>query len=1073
MTAESTRRMADLIAAHDWGATPLGSAASWPQALRTLVDVLLGSSQPMFVAWGPNRTLIYNDAYVEILAGKHPAALGRDFLEVWPEIRDELVPLVEQAQGGEPVHSDNIQLWMERKGFREETYFAFSYTPVRDDDGVIGGFFCACHEITGQIMAERALRESEERARTDAQRVQLALDAGAIIGTWFWDLPNDRFTVDEAFAQAFGLDPALGRDGLGLQQIIDTVHPDDKPGLSAAIEEALGRGGPYAHQYRVRRTDGNYYWIEANGRVDHGPDGTPLQFPGVLLDVEERRAADRARRESEALLHAVIDAMPVGVIIADADGRIVRDNAANREIWGIPPHTSSWKEYGQWVGFRPETGEQIKAEEWAMTRALVQGETVRAELVENVRFDNGERRLFLNSASPVRDENGRVIAGVVAEVDVTERLEADRRLREVEERYRLAAKATNDAIWDWDLAANTVQWNDAVQTLFGYALEDITPTGDWWIRHIHPDDRERVDKAIHAAIDGVDTHWSAEYRFLTTDGGDRWVLDRGFVIRDNAGRALRMIGAMQDLTERRRAEQALVDMNEQLEQRVAQEVASRDQVWNQSLDLMVMVEPDTRLAAVNPAWQNVLGWDLDELIGRPFLELTHPDDLAETMAQFRLVFERPLVTPYEFRMRHKDGSWRRIGWTASFREGRVYATGRDVTAEREQEQALAATEQALRQSQKLETIGQLTGGVAHDFNNLLMAIRSSLNLLERRLPQSDPRISGLVQNAVKATERGASLTQRMLAFARKQELDARAVDVVGLVHGMRNLIERSIGPEIVVSLRTDRHTPNALVDANQLEMALLNLTLNARDAMEDGKGRLDITLDRAEVREMHDLAPGAYLRIQVADNGTGMDEQTLSQALEPFFTTKGVGKGTGLGLSMIHGLARQSGGAFQLESAIGQGTTATLFLPVADEETTPLPTDKPSPVTSAGKESFRILAVDDDGLVLFGTVALLEDLGHTVLEAASGPDALAILSADAGIDLVITDQAMPKMTGVEMAREIEERWPHIPVILASGYAEIADGEGRHIAARLEKPFTEDMLRAAIAKALDLQPAPAE
>ncbi|WP_228241774.1 PAS domain-containing protein [Porphyrobacter sp. GA68] len=1065
--------MAALIAELDWSATPLGLPESWPQALRTLIDVMLGSSQPMFLAWGPDRTLIYNDAYVEILADKHPAALGRDFLDVWSEIRSDLEPIVEQAQRGEPVHMDDIELWMERKGFREEAHFAFSYTPVRGDGGAVTGFFCACQEITGQIMAERALRESETRARTDAQRVQMALDAGAIIGTWIWDLVVDRFTVDEAFAHAFGLDPARGREGLSLEEITDTVHPDDKPGLNVAIAEAIARGGPYAHQYRVRRTDGRYYWIEANGRVDLAPDGQAQQFSGVLLDVEERREVERARRQSEALLDAVIDAMPVGVIIADADGRVMRDNAANRAIWGMPPETVSWEQYGDWEGYNPETGQRLKAEDWAMSRALRDGETVQAELVENVRFDNGERRFFLNSASPVRDDTGAVIAGVVAEVDVTERLESERRLREVEERYRLAAKATNDAIWDWDLTANTVRWNEAVQTLFGYRLDEIEPTGDWWIDHMHPDDRDEIDASIHAAIDGTATRWSAEYRFLTADGGHRWVLDRGFVIRDASGRALRMIGAMQDLTERRRAEQALVQMNEQLEQRVAHEVANRDQVWNQSLDLMVMVEPDTRLAAVNPAWQNVLGWEFDELIGKPFLDLTHPDDVAETLKQFHQVFEQPLVTPYEFRMRHKDGSWRRIGWTASFREGRVYGTGRDVTAEREQEQALAATEQALRQSQKLETIGQLTGGVAHDFNNLLMAIRSSLNLLERRLPQGDPRMIGLVQNAVKATERGASLTQRMLAFARKQELDARAVDVVGLVNGMRDLIERSIGPEIVVTLRTDRHTPHALVDANQLEMALLNLTLNARDAMEDGRGRLDITVDRAEVKEMHDLAPGAYLRIQVADNGTGMDEQTLSQALEPFFTTKGVGKGTGLGLSMIHGLARQSGGAFQLESAIGQGTTATLFLPVADEETNPLPTDKPSPVASAGKESLRILAVDDDGLVLFGTVALLEDLGHTVLEAASGPDALAILSADPGIDLVITDQAMPKMTGVEMAREIEERWPHIPVILASGYAEIADGEGRHIAARLEKPFTEDMLRAAIAKALDLQHAPAE
>ncbi|HZH05311.1 MAG TPA: ATP-binding protein, partial [Lautropia sp.] len=477
------------------------------------------------------------------------------------------------------------------------------------------------------------------------------------------------------------------------------------------------------------------------------------------------------------------------------------------------------------------------------------------------------------------------------------------------------------------------------------------------------------------------------------------------------------------------------------------------------------------LSAVNPAWTTLLGYEERDLLGLSFTDLTHPDDMTETLEVFRSVFGTPLVVPYEFRLRHKDGSYRATAWTASFNNGAVYATGRDVTEQHRQAAALTATETALRQSQKLETIGQLTGGVAHDFNNLLMAIRSSLDLLERRLPQGDERLAGLVRNAVKATERGASLTQRMLAFARKQELDSRPVDVAQLLRGMRDLIEKSIGPQIAVTLEASCES-NAMADPNQLELAVLNLAINARDAM-DGAGELVIGLDCVIEEEASDLTPGEYVRIRIQDNGAGMDAQTLAQAAEPFFTTKGIGKGTGLGLSMVHGLASQSGGTFRLSSTVGVGTTAAIYLPVAADAHGSGTQAKRTATPAARSEALRILAVDDDALVLFGSVALLEDLGHHVLEAGSGAEALNILNEEPDIDLVMTDQAMPNMTGVDLARAIHELRPELPVILASGYAEIPEGAGNHIAARLEKPFTEDLLRAALQKALDCTREPAE
>ena len=323
-----------LLRAFNWAETDLGVPENWPTQLRTLVDVMMGSGQPMFVVWGESRVLIYNDAYIEILAQKHPAAFGQNFLEVWHEIHDELIPIVERAERGIPIQDDDIELWMERKGYREETHFAFSYTPVRGDNDEISGFFCVCQEITGQIMAERALRTSEASARADAERVQLALDAGAIIGTWFWDMIKDQFTVDEAFAETFGIPPALGREGLTLEKLIVTVHPEDSEDLSDAIAKAIEEGGPYAHRYRVRRTDGKYYWIEANGRVDHDDTGKAVSFSGVLLDMEEKRQTQRALKEATRRLEAILDNTREAVFLMDENQHCVYANRSAELLTG-------------------------------------------------------------------------------------------------------------------------------------------------------------------------------------------------------------------------------------------------------------------------------------------------------------------------------------------------------------------------------------------------------------------------------------------------------------------------------------------------------------------------------------------------------------------------------------------------------------------------------------------------------------------------------------------------------------------------------------------------------------------
>jgi signal transduction histidine kinase len=380
---------------------------------------------------------------------------------------------------------------------------------------------------------------------------------------------------------------------------------------------------------------------------------------------------------------------------------------------------------------------------------------------------------------------------------------------------------------------------------------------------------------------------------------------------------------------------------------------------------------------------------------------------------------------------------------------------REEIAGRERAQA------ALLQAQKIEALGQLVGGVAHDFNNLLMAVIGNLDLLSKKLGQ-DARLLRLLNGAMEGARRGATLTQRLLAFARKQQLKAQATDVRSLVEDMMGLIERSVGPMVRVQLVAEGAMPAVHVDPNQLEMALLNLAVNARDAMVSG-GELTIIMGVQNVDEESQLGirSGRYVVLSVQDTGVGMDPETLAKAVEPFFSTKEVGKGTGLGLSMVFGLAQQSGGALRLESAPSCGTTARLWLPIAMKASIAAGRTSIAPTQSARA---RILFVDDDLLIAGSTVALLEDLGHEVVEVHSAREALQLLEQGLATDLLITDHAMPGMTGVELAREARRQRPQLPILLATGFAEL---EGVKVidVERLAKPYTQDQLAAEIARLL--------
>ena len=484
-----------------------------------------------------------------------------------------------------------------------------------------------------------------------------------------------------------------------------------------------------------------------------------------------------------------------------------------------------------------------------------------------------------------------------------------------------------------------------------------------------------------------------------------------------------------------------------------------------------MLDPTGIVTSWNPGAQRFKGYAPSEIIGQHFSVFYTEEDQKSGLPDRAL----EIAT--------REGKFENEGWRVRKDGTRFWAfvvidpirrpsgeiigfakITRDLTERREAQQKLAETREALLQSQKMDAIGQLTGGIAHDFNNLLMAVIGSLELMRKRMP-SDPKFKTLLENALQGAQRGATLTKRMLAFARRQELQQEAIDIPELVRGMTELLQRSLGPSINIETRFPLVSKPVLGDANQLEMILLNLTVNARDAMPDG-GQIVIAT-REEVLRAGDgnqLKPGTYICLTVRDTGIGMDEVTLARAMEPFFTTKGLGKGTGLGLSMVHGVAEQSGGWFTLRSRKGKGTTAELWLPVAEAKA-PAVGRSEQPVKDAAldRRSLVVMAVDDDELVLTNTIAMLDELGHTGIAASSGKEALNILRQESSVDLVLTDYAMPQMTGLQLAAAIKQEWPGIPVIIASGFAEMDEPQIEPRLPRLAKPFTEAELAKELAR----------
>jgi len=631
-----------------------------------------------------------------------------------------------------------------------------------------------------------------------------------------------------------------------------------------------------------------------------------------------------------------------------------------------------------------------------------------------------------------------------------------------EHRYRLLVEAIVDyAIYMLDPDSYVVSWNPGAQRFKGYKAAEII--GHHFSQFYTEEDRAAGLPERALATAASEGRYGSEGWRLRKDGSRFWTHAIIDPIRDPSGKLIGFAKITRDLTERKAAEAALKQSEAQF----------RLLVQSVTDYAIYMLDPSGRIVSWNAGAERIKGYDANEIVGQHF-------------SRFYMDEERERGEPQRgLRTAAKEGRFEKEGWRVrkdgtrfwasvvidAIRDERGELIGfakvtRDITEKKEAQRALEEAREALFQAQKLEAIGQLTGGIAHDFNNLLMVILSSLDLLVRRLPAEDARVRTLVDNAMQAAQRGAALTQRMLAFARRQELRRSAVDIPMLVNGISELLQRTLGPQIRLEFLFPAALPKVHTDANQLESALLNLALNARDAMPSG-GPLIISAreEFVETGYVPRLSPGHYICLSVEDRGEGMDQEVLARATDPFFTTKGVGKGTGLGLSMVQGLAEQSGGWLRLDSKKGEGTTAEIWLPIATAEEL-AEICEPAAENAVPDQQSRLVAmvVDDDPLVLLNTAAMLEDLGHIVIEASSGEEALNALRRKKDVDIVITDQAMPGMRGDELANAIRAEWPDLPVIIATGFAELSQSI-RVQFPRLSKPFNQEQLASKLSEAL--------
>ncbi|WIJ25837.1 PAS domain S-box protein [Devosia sp. RR2S18] len=645
-------------------------------------------------------------------------------------------------------------------------------------------------------------------------------------------------------------------------------------------------------------------------------------------------------------------------------------------------------------------------------------------------------------------------------IDVTDR-------KRTEDQLRVAQTAGEIGTFEHTEGYGTVAVSRQFCRLLGLHPTNVLPVRTINLL-VHPEDRPIIDPKLPSK---PRSERNIEFRITRADTGEtRWLARRGEYQEDMETSGLRYIGVLYDITDSKRIEERLRLSNEALSENVRERTRERNQVWQNSRDLLTVVGVDGVIRDVNPAWHTVLGYEEASLIGRAFVDLANGQERDQ--AQRLVAFNRSSPpASEEVALVGAGGSLHVFSWDAAAEGELIYLYGHDITAERKQAEILQETEALLRQSQKMEAVGQLTGGIAHDFNNMLTGIIGSLDIMKRRIANKRyDELDKFMSAAITSAQRAASLTHRLLAFSRRQSLDRKPTDVVPLINSIRDLLTRTLGERITLQTVLPESCWRAVTDANQLESALLNLAINARDAMPDG-GQLrievaNVTFAEGITSSVDEVPVGDYLRIAVIDTGEGMPTEVLDKAFDPFFTTKPIGQGTGLGLSMIYGFVRQSGGHVEIASTVGKGTTVSVYLP--RDHGAPSITSSPTIERTPLGEGETVLVVEDDPAVRLLVVDVLQELGYLALEAADSDGALPILQSSARLDLLISDVGLPGLNGRQLADLARQSRPELRVLFITGYAAMAASRSDFLGAGMDmitKPFAMDDLATKIRQML--------
>jgi PAS domain S-box-containing protein len=1080
---------AALIAGFDWSKTSLGAVDGWPEGLKSTCSLILRSPLPIVTLWGEDGVMIYNDAYSVFAGGRHPQLFGSRVREGWPEVADFNDNVMKVGLAGKTLAYRDQELTLHRHGRPEQVWMNLDYSPLLDEHGRPVGVISIVVETTAKVRAEQRLTGEGDRLR------KMFEQAPGFVATLSG--PNHIFEIaNKAYHHLIGDRHIIGkpvREALpevveqGFVDLLDNVYRSGQPfiGQSALIVLRQPDG-----QHAERYIDFIYQpMVDEKGVV------TGIFVQGN--DVTDRRAAEEAMRESEARFRLIAENAPVMLWMGNAAGYSVYFNARKRDFWNLAEDAVTTFDWGQTI--HPDDRDALFA---------VFGRSMRhqSRFTLEARYRNaaGDYRLIRTEAQPRYDGNDEFIGMIGVDSDITEiRLQEDRRsaLIALNDSFRETSDPADIAFNAARILGQAMNVSRAGYGTIDPVRETVTIERDWNAPGIETlagtlhfrdygtyiEDLKRGDTVVFADAE-IDPRTAATASELiaisaqsavnmpiTEQGGivallylnhatsREWTDEELVFIREVAERTRTAV-------ERRRAEQDLQQLANSLERQVAKRTADLDRVWRNSQDILVILDTHSVVQAVNPAWPAVLGHAKPQVIGHSIFEFVWPDDLSLNKRALRDVASVSELKSFESRYRHKDGSPRWISWRISLQDETIFAYGRDVSAEREQATALSRVEEQLRQAQKMEAIGQLTGGVAHDFNNLLQVVSGNLQLLSKDVA-GNAKARQRIDNALAGVSRGSKLASQLLAFGRRQALEPKVINIGRFVAAMGDMLRSTIGEAIEIETIQSGGLWNTLVDPTQIENAILNLAINARDAM-DGSGKLTIEVGNAFIDEDYarkhmEVDPGQYVMLAVTDTGSGIPSDIIEKVFEPFFSTKPLGKGTGLGLSMVYGFVKQSGGHIKIYSEDGQGTTIRIYLPRSVQAEDRLAEVDFGP-TSGGTET--ILVAEDDEDVRATVVEMLGDLGYRVLKARDAASALTVIESGLPIDMLFTDVVMPgPLKSAELARKARQRQPDIAVLFTSGYTENSIVHGGRLDAGVEllsKPYSREALARRIRQLLN-------